>query len=182
MALFESSQSIATMAQARPMARGLGRQSADLRKLQDHVEEFLIAVPGQVSSHLLKGQPHQHVHLVIGLELADVGGHEVVGHDFRLAFAVRVVCRADESHYATLQADLFEHFAHRSLFERLTGLELALGERPVAPRFSVDAGDFDSAARHESSHYSPGGADEIVGGVSGDNEFSAQEVHIANGR
>jgi hypothetical protein len=49
----------------------------------------LIAVPGEVLAYLLKRQPDQFVNFVVGLELAVLGRHEVVGNDLRSTLAIR---------------------------------------------------------------------------------------------
>jgi hypothetical protein len=73
-------------------------------------------------------------------------------------------------------------FAQRTLFEGLASVELALGERPVTAGLAVDAGDFNATTRNRARHDPARRANEIVGRVLGNDEFTTQEVHVANAK
>ena len=160
----------------------LGRFSAKFGELHHLVEQLSIAAPRQVRAHALERQPHQFVHLFVRGELADAGLHQVVGHDLRLALAVRVVRRAGEADDLAQHAGLFDDLAQRSLFEGLALVDLALGEGPVAARLAVDARDFDATTGEEAPDDAAGRTDEIDGCVFRDDQFTAQQIHVANGR
>ncbi len=77
---------------------------------------------------------------------------------------------------------LFKHFAQRTLLKGLVEFELALGERPIAARFAINAGDFNAPTRNETGHDATGRSNEILRRVPWYDQFATQEVHAANAK
>ena len=93
-----------------------------------------------------------------------------------------VVGGADKSGHAALDPNFFEHFTQRALLEGLTLIELALGKGPVTAGFAINAGQLNSAARDHTDNDAARCADEVVGRITGDNQFTTQKMHATNAR
>jgi len=172
----------------RPILRGgacpreLTGFGAQLGQFGHEIEELLVAVPGEVAANLFHREPHQVVHLFIRCEFSVVHAHEVIRDDLGLAFTVRVIGRANESFDVTVHARLFGDLAKRRLFKGLSRIEFPFRERPVTPRFAIDTRNLHVRRTHATMHNAACGADEVGGGVPGNNEFAAQQVHTSNAR